>query len=119
MTARRCPICAQSLPWTPGPKGRVDRAFAARHVAACRRRLADDRRKAREQTRQGRVVEVELTDDGVFHRTPEGELVAVPCQWFALCDRDAVNVEPHPVLGEVPICERCQAKVHGLSEARR
>jgi hypothetical protein len=29
------------------------------------------------------------------------------CQWFALCENKAVMLEPHPILGEVPICQRC------------
>lgn len=32
------------------------------------------------------------------------------CQWFALCPNDATHTQSHPVLGDVPICERCQAK---------
>lgn len=38
-----------------------------------------------------------------------------PCQWFALCDNAAVTTEPHPILGDVPICARCAAKVKALS----
>lgn len=30
------------------------------------------------------------------------------CQWFALCDHPATDTEPHPVLGDVPICDRCR-----------
>jgi hypothetical protein len=33
------------------------------------------------------------------------------CQWFALCDHEANGTMPHPVLGEVPICDRCRAKI--------
>lgn len=29
------------------------------------------------------------------------------CQWFAKCDRPATHLEPHPVLGPVPACDRC------------
>ena len=30
-----------------------------------------------------------------------------PCRWFASCENIAVTVQPHPVLGDVPICQRC------------
>ena len=35
------------------------------------------------------------------------------CQWFAGCYRLAVGETDHPVLGAVPICQRCADK-HGL-----
>jgi hypothetical protein len=41
------------------------------------------------------------------------ELVTI-CEWFALCDHEATSLMPHPILGEVPICERCRAKVESL-----
>lgn len=34
-------------------------------------------------------------------------LEAKQCKWFALCQHPAVSVLPHPVLGEVPVCDRC------------
>jgi hypothetical protein len=37
------------------------------------------------------------------------------CEWFALCDNPAVGTLPHPVLGDVPVCDRCADKV-GLTE---
>lgn len=33
------------------------------------------------------------------------------CEWFALCDHDAIGVTPHPILGDVPICQRCADKL--------
>lgn len=36
---------------------------------------------------------------------------AVICEWFALCDHDATKYRPHPVLGEVPICDRCDERI--------
>ena len=37
------------------------------------------------------------------------------CEWFALCDHVATQTRPHPVLGDVPICDRCAARVDALS----
>lgn len=34
-------------------------------------------------------------------------LSAPVCQWFALCTNVATHVESHPVLGDVPTCDRC------------
>ena len=31
----------------------------------------------------------------------------VPCQWFALCDHLTSQGLEHPVLGVLPICDRC------------
>lgn len=27
------------------------------------------------------------------------------CEWFALCLEPAVDHRPHPILGDVPVCE--------------
>ena len=40
------------------------------------------------------------------------------CQWFALCENKAVTVEPHPIIGEVPICQRCKNKYDRLSNPK-
>lgn len=37
------------------------------------------------------------------------------CQWWALCGNDASTTRSHPILGDVPICERCDDKVEALS----
>lgn len=37
------------------------------------------------------------------------------CQWFALCDHAAVTTRKHSILGDVPICKRCNDKVEALS----
>lgn len=42
------------------------------------------------------------------------DIALVECSWFAKCDRVAYGVEPHPVLGLVPICPPCAAKVAKL-----
>lgn len=36
------------------------------------------------------------------------------CAWYALCDREAVGWVDHPVLGPVPVCQRCADK-HGMT----
>lgn len=43
---------------------------------------------------------------------------AVPgeCGWFALCERPATTTRPHPILGDVPTCDRCAARVDHLME---
>ena len=41
------------------------------------------------------------------------------CQWFALCDHLATGTMAHPVLGEVPICDRCRANVAAIEAATR
>lgn len=38
------------------------------------------------------------------------------CEWFALCGNPAVTTEPHPILGDVPICQRCADKVAALKK---
>jgi hypothetical protein len=38
------------------------------------------------------------------------------CQWFVLCTNEATTTQDHPVLGAVPICDRCKAKYEALSK---
>lgn len=35
------------------------------------------------------------------------------CRWFARCGRPATGTTPHPVLGDVPTCDRCAAFAGG------
>lgn len=37
------------------------------------------------------------------------------CLWFARCDRAAVMLLDHPILGQVPTCQRCADKDARLS----
>ena len=32
------------------------------------------------------------------------------CAWYALCDKPATGTVAHPILGDVPICDRCTDK---------
>jgi hypothetical protein len=32
------------------------------------------------------------------------------CQWFLLCDHEAAGTVSHPILGDVPTCQRCADK---------
>lgn len=36
------------------------------------------------------------------------------CQWYALCDNPANGLRDHPVIGDVPICQRCDDKTERL-----
>ena len=44
---------------------------------------------------------------------------AVVCEWFALCDHEAIGVVMHPILAAVPCCERCALKLDMLDEVVR
>jgi hypothetical protein len=37
------------------------------------------------------------------------------CGWFALCANVATMTRPHSILGNVPICERCNDKMERIS----
>lgn len=39
------------------------------------------------------------------------------CQWFLRCTNLATGTLSHPILGDVPICARCRAKVKAIDEA--
>ncbi len=36
------------------------------------------------------------------------------CEWFLLCDRPADTTRSHPILGNVPICRRCDTNLEGM-----
>jgi hypothetical protein len=37
------------------------------------------------------------------------------CEWFALCANAATTTRPHPILGAIPICSRCNEKTDRLA----
>lgn len=36
------------------------------------------------------------------------------CAWFLLCENPATTTRKHSVLGDVPICERCNSKMNAI-----
>ena len=41
-------------------------------------------------------------------------MLDVRCEWFARCRNQATQTEPHPILGDVPICDRCAKKLESM-----
>jgi hypothetical protein len=37
-----------------------------------------------------------------------------PCSWFAKCSHAATHYRQHPILGDVPICNRCANKIEKI-----
>ena len=37
------------------------------------------------------------------------------CEWFLLCENPATTTMHHPILGDVPICQRCIDKINHLN----
>lgn len=36
--------------------------------------------------------------------------MVITCEWYVLCDKKADGIVHHPILGEVPTCQRCAIK---------
>jgi hypothetical protein len=36
------------------------------------------------------------------------------CRWFVMCNEPATTFEPHPILGDVPICQGCKDTLANL-----
>lgn len=58
----------------------------------------------------GALVYLETNDgDGLLGPFTRGELVEVKwCEWFVNCEHEATGTLDHPLLGKVPICDRCR-----------
>ena len=50
-------------------------------------------------------------------KAKRGEPFAARCAWFAGCGRAATGTTPHPVLGDVPTCDRCHKFATGADRA--
>lgn len=35
------------------------------------------------------------------------KLKAIACRWFLKCKNPVTGTTPHPILGDVPTCDRC------------
>lgn len=57
-----------------------------------------------------RAVDIDPEEASYAFTDDEARAFEVGCAWFALCDHTAIGFEPHPILGDVPICERCRDK---------
>lgn len=55
-------------------------------------------------------IEVVQTNSGIYYNH-NGDMLEVPCQWFALCTSHATTTRAHPALGDVPICQRCNDRI--------
>jgi len=45
------------------------------------------------------------------NNSPAGSTDIAPmCEWYALCDHTAIGTVNHPVIGDVPVCQRCADK---------
>lgn len=41
------------------------------------------------------------------------------CRWFLKCEEVAVTTRSHPILGQVPICQRCNDKMGRIEAESR
>lgn len=48
---------------------------------------------------------------------PSGDHLGT-CLWFATCPNPATSTRPHPSLGDVPICDRCDALCANLNQEK-
>jgi hypothetical protein len=45
-----------------------------------------------------------------YTRSPKSE-ASLTCEWFAMCDNDAIEMVLHPILGQMPVCNPCIKKM--------
>lgn len=38
------------------------------------------------------------------------ELLTTPCEWMVLCFNPTANAANHPIIGLVPVCDRCATR---------
>lgn len=48
-----------------------------------------------------------LADGAAYLVADTAREAPLHCHWFARCPNAAVTSVPHPVLGDVPVCQRC------------
>jgi hypothetical protein len=51
---------------------------------------------------------------GAVKLAVEGNEATVLCCWFARCENEATRLRPHPVLGDTPICARCDDRMEAM-----
>ena len=61
------------------------------------------------------AVEVEGYTGRVKVAVEGDEIVAVICTAFALCTNEATTTIANRILGDVPACERCKARLEALA----
>ena len=78
----------------------------------------------RKKNKHSRIQQVDLYTNLVcngawrYYGMKKKETMRKPdgiCKWFLKCEMVATGYMPHPVLGLVPICNRCREKVDRLS----
>jgi hypothetical protein len=56
-----------------------------------------------------------MTDETMLEKV-QREHVDGQCEWYLLCTNASTHDEPHPILGNVPTCDRCGEKIQRLKQ---